>query len=509
LTLDSPAGPGDAMNILPFTQHRIALFNTDALVPEVYASYRPLIRDAVAFFFERLPERRLHEIAAEVAELGPNALAVEQAQAAMLACPTLHKLGQVLARHQRLDPAFREQLRALESCVPSTPIDAIRGVLERELGPAMERFEIELGAAPLAEASVAVVVPCTWKPSRRAKRRHAVLKVLRPGIASKLHEELDILAELANFMDHRREAYDLPRFEFRQTLDSVRDLLAHEVLLEEEQRHLAEARERYENEPEILVPAVLPFSTPRVTAMERVFGQTLSDGASGREWPREGLGHLMVRVLLARTVFSRESAALFHADPHAGNMMLTNDGRLALLDWSLVGRLHKSTGENIVRLLMGALALDPNRMFRALEDLAELPSDTEPVRQILDESLRRIRRGRLPGLGWLTELFEDLAKLGVQFPAEMLLFQKCLFTIRGVVAELDPRCSLDRVFIETALVRLVREWPRRLWNAPWARNFSTHTSTLDLYRIYVGLPITLNRFWRQTLLDAFEAVRSR
>lgn len=497
------------MNILPFTHGREPLLETDALVPDVYAAYRPLIRDAVAFFFERLPEARLHEILRLLSELDGDASVQEQAHAAMRACPTLHKLGQVLARHQNLDPAFRDQLRLLESCAPSTRMEEIRPLIESELGDFVYRFQIELGDTPLAEASVAVVVPCTWKPSRRSKRRHAVLKVLRPGIAAKLHEELDILAALADFMDRRRQAYDLPRFEFRQTLDSVRDLLAHEVMLEDEQRNLADARERYENEVEILIPAVLPFSTPRVTAMERVFGHLLADGISHGALPHEGLGRLMIRVLLARTVFSRESSALFHADPHAGNMMLTEDGRLALLDWSLVGHLHKSTGENIVRMLMGAIALDSARMLRALSAFAEIPKDRESVDAVLEEGVRYIRRGRIPGLGWLTELFEDLAQAGVGFPPEMLLFQKCLFTVRGVVAEVDSRCSLDRVFIETALARLVREWPRRIVTTPWSRNFSTHASSFDLFRAYYSIPFTFNRFWRQTAADAWESFQAR
>ena len=147
-------------------------------------------------------------------------------------------------------------------------------------------------------------------------------------------------------------------------------------------------------------------------------------------------------------------------------------------------------------------------MYRALSDFTDVPEGDEQVQEALREALRRIRRGRLPGLGWLTELFEDLAKAGVRLPQDLLLFQKSLFTLRGVIAEVNPRCSIDRVFIEVGAARLLREWPRRFIAMPLSRNFSTHASNIDLLRIYLGTPRTIGRFWRQSLRDALDSVRS-
>src|SRR2546423_1540436 len=96
-----------------------------------------------------------------------------------------------------------------------------------ELGP--ERYAVY--RALLADASVAVVLPITWSDIGDPRRREGVLKLLRPGVEAKLAEELDVLAAVAQFLDERRASYDLPGFEYRDTFDTVRELLAHEVRL--------------------------------------------------------------------------------------------------------------------------------------------------------------------------------------------------------------------------------------------------------------------------------------
>ena len=116
-------------------------------------------------------------------------------------------------------------------------------------------------------------------------------------------------------------------------------------------------------------------------------------------------------------------------------------------------------------------------------------------------SLRRVRREQVPGPSWFTGLFEDLMATGAKFPANLVLLRKSLFTLEGVVGDVDPKCSIRRVFLREALLRLAIEWPRRYLTLPWSKSFATHISNADLVRLSLGTPLTVARYLRHSLTD--------
>jgi ubiquinone biosynthesis protein len=127
------------------------------LLPGDYARYRPLLADALCFFLERLPARRLRLILAQQAALPLNASTAQRLVALVRHAPALHKLGQVVAREPRLSVGFRKQLQILESLEPQTPPDVVARLARLHLRGRRLRGLV-LGP-PLAEGSVAVVVP--------------------------------------------------------------------------------------------------------------------------------------------------------------------------------------------------------------------------------------------------------------------------------------------------------------------------------------------------------------
>jgi ubiquinone biosynthesis protein len=380
----------------------------------------------------------------------------------------------------------------------------IEPIAREQLGQAIERLEIRIGPRALAEASVAVVLPGSWR-SPGGSRTEGVLKVLKPSVAERLGEELAVLARLGDYLDERREAYGLPAIAHRATFDTVGDLLRHEVRLGLEQRHLVGARQRYASFPAVQVPALLPFSTPSLTAMERVHGVTVTDTRIGSDAERRRLdprsrAEIVVRSLLAAPVFDHRDDAVFHADPHAGNLFATDDGRLAVLDWSLVGHLGKQDRVAITRIVLGALCQDQGDLAEALGELAGNSPSRELLADPIANALHEVRCGRLPGPGWLVDFLDGVVAAGVSFPASLLLFRKTLFTLRGVVADIDPSCSIDAVFLAAAMRRLVEEWPSRLAASPLSRSFATHVSMLDLARVCTWAPATVMGWWSQAAL---------
>jgi hypothetical protein len=155
------------------------------LVPDSYRKYRPAVVDGLSFFLANLSEERTSAILAEQLALPADA-DVEQRLVAMARhCPVLHKLGQVLARDRRLPEGFRALLQTLETMPSDLGVEEGRALVEAELGPLSARG-IVIDEPPLAEASVAVVIPFVWHENAAEAPRHGVFKLLKAGIAAKL-----------------------------------------------------------------------------------------------------------------------------------------------------------------------------------------------------------------------------------------------------------------------------------------------------------------------------------
>ncbi len=480
-----------------------AWLDVSEIVPERYAAFRPAIRDAALYFIEQLSDLRRAELLATQSELPPPASTAQRVVALMRACPTLHKLGQVIARHQVLDENFRRELQELEMFKTQLDPDVVRTATLIELGEATARYRIELDVAGTLEASVAFVVPCEWRGPGATASERAMLKVVKPGLAERLAEELGALDRVADYLDDRRAHYGIPAFQYRETFGTVRDLLEGETDQLREQRNLRIAKKFFAKSKDVKVPSLLPFCSSRLTAMERIEGVRVTDierdPAAGKV--RKRLAAIVIEALIADVIFSRAPAAIFHADPHAGNLFAMPDGRLAILDWSLAGQISKHERELLAEMFIGAISLSSRRVTRAVRQLSTSISDETAVREAVRQSLRRVRREQVPGPSWFTTLFEDLMANGVRFPANLVLLRKSLFTLEGVVKDVDPACSMRRVFLREALFKLAIEWPRRYISLPWTKSFATHLSNADLVKLYLSTPVTVAKYLRHSLTD--------
>jgi ubiquinone biosynthesis protein len=338
----------------------------------------------------------------------------------------------------------------------------------------------------LAEASVAVVVPLTWSDSADgadAPRRQGVAKLLKPRVVARLDEDLAILGRLATYLEERWAAYGLPPMAYREVLDEVAELLTNEVQVLQEQAHLRRAARQFAGQSDVQVPGLLPFCTDRVTAMERVYGLKVTDPRALSPWRRPALFLTTVRALLSRVMFSRDESVLFHGDPHAGNLLATRDGRLALLDWSLAGHLTADDRVRMSQLLLGGLARDPARVGAAVAGLASGGADEDLVRRHVGAALARLPWYRSPGPAWVVGLLDALAGAGARFPPRLLLLRKVYLTLQGVLPDVCPAASLEATLMAEAVVQLAWEWPARWWKRLDDHDYATHVSTTNLMHL--------------------------
>jgi len=470
-----------------------------SVVPDAYAHYRLPIRGALAVFLDGLPMADQFAVLADQAALSPGATASERLALLARGCPALHKLGQIVARDRRLSAELREHLQELESLSPSVPIAVIQNILSRELGP-LDQLGVTLAPQALAEASVAVVIAFQYDrlPSVNTLR-DGVFKILKPGIEERLDRELSLLERVGSYLDQTCAEFQLPQLDYQDTFEQVRELLRLEIRLDLEQRNLALARLFYKNETRIQVPLPIPeLSTPRVTAMERVTGVKVTEPRIDSESERRRLAGLVVSALIARPIFSQDSQALFHGDPHAGNLFLTDDGRLALLDWSLAGTLSKCDRAAVVQVMLGAVTLDAELVVSTLAGLAERRNVDRPALQaVVGERIRRIRRGEFPGFTWLQGLLDEaVQKAGLRVGADLMLFRKTLYTLEGVLSDVDGGDDLVHAELQKKfLQQFAREWPFRWLSPLTSREFATRLSNADLVQLIASLPWTATRLW--------------
>jgi len=469
------------------------------LVPAYYARFRPAVLDGTAFFLNGLSETRLVAVLADQASLKDDAGPAERLVTIARHSPVLHKLGQVLARDRRLAPALRHHLQTLESMPAVWSVNEACDFVAREIGP-LDRLGIAITEPPLAEASVAVVVPMTWRepgnPTSAARR--GVFKVLKPGIEARLAEDLDLLERAGPWLDERCVRYGLPRISYESTFGEVRRLLVQEIDLSAEQSHLREAGRVFAGLSHIVVPE--PFSalsTRRLTAMSRLDGRKVTDAGHLASTEREQIAAFVIEALLAVPVWSADETAVFHADPHAGNLLLMNDGRVGLLDWSLTGHLSKRTREDLTRLGLAVLCFDAAAVIAVFDDLADAPVDASALRRVVDAALDRLVQGAPLSLDWLLGLL-DAAVLdaGVRIGGDLLLFRKVLHTVSGVVRDVAADVPLmDRVLVRNFLRRFTAEIPARALAQPSWRGFSTHLANTDLWQVAVQSPLAVLNAW--------------
>lgn len=471
-----------------------ASLDLNNLIPDCYEKWKPFVKGGLAWFLGRLSEDRQREILADQLGLGPFANSADRLEAVLRRCPTLHKLGQILARDKRLSKELRTSLQRLESLPPRMSIETIKTILQREN---IKLDGITLGDKPLAEASVAVVMPFVFSDAA-GRQIDGVFKIVRPEAEKALEKELELWPELGKALEEICIDLNLPVLEFAGPLSEAALLVADEVRLDREQIHIRRATELYRDFPEIALPELLPWCTSRVTAMTRIKGKPLAEALSHPSVDRHERRRIVEKLvdgLIARPFWMSETWAIFHGDPHGGNIFFDDQGRIVPLDWSLAVELPKNDRVAILQLLMGGLRMDEKAISQALSQLG-LSSDDRKLEKTAGWAVGHIRKGNFPGFDWCLAVLDNAVEFGgLRLRAELALFRKALFALLALVEDIAPNASSDAVVVGAGLSRLASEWPSRSFSNPFTRKWGTHVSTAELGTLFADMPLSVTRFW--------------
>jgi ubiquinone biosynthesis protein len=415
----------------------------DALVPETYVKWRPPVRDCMIFVITRISPGRLAPKLLEQLELPEKTTPEVRLLKLIAKVPGLQKLGQVIARNQHLRPALRNALARLENSIRDVTPAEIRAIIQKELGPRLDKYAVRIAPTILSEASVSAVVRFTWRNPQTGQRERGVFKVLKPHIPEYFAEDMEYLQGLAQYFGDRHHSYGFPRHLIPDTFKKVRRLLQHEVNFTREQKTLGEAWNLYRSMPRVRVPRLIKcLSTPKITALTEEHGIKVTNAAARLpEARRRRVAEQIIEALVALPLLSAEENAIFHGDPHAGNLLYNNrTGELTIIDWALRERLSRDQRRHLALLFLMLTLRDSVGASNAVLALSQQRiGSNSPRAKIVQEVVRNFIEElpvkNLPSGADAMKLLEHIAVKGIKFPGPLVMLSKVMFTLDGILSD--------------------------------------------------------------------------
>jgi predicted unusual protein kinase regulating ubiquinone biosynthesis (AarF/ABC1/UbiB family) len=368
---------------------------------------------------------------------------------------TFIKLGQLLSSRPDLLPdVYIDELGRLVDDVPAVPFAQIEAVVRADFGD--DAF-VSLDPEPLATASIAQT-----HRGLLATGHDAVLKVRRPGVVEQVDLDLALLRSTVRLAASHSEAAQ--RIQLEELADELEVHLRAELDFVEEAHNTELVRGLVEPFEGLVVPRVIrPYVTERAVVLEHIAGRKVEAG-HGLEPQRAGvLAREFFRAYVSQVVVE----GVYHADPHHGNVLLTDDGRLALLDFGLLGRLDEDTRAGLALLL---LALAQNRA----DDVADLVvslsltstrSDQAGFAQDVRRKLPRFHHRPLASIQAgqaLADLQRAAIRRDIRLPTSFALVGKTLAQADSIARLLDPELDPVALIEEQSLEVMTREIEHRL-----------------------------------------------
>jgi ubiquinone biosynthesis protein len=368
---------------------------------------------------------------------------------------TYVKLGQLLSSRPDLMPdVYIQELSHLVDEVPPVPYSEIEPVIGRNVpGDAF----VSIDRVPIAAASIAQIHKALLRDGREV-----VVKVRRPGVLEQAQVDLQLLRTTADFIERRSATARL--LQLSALAEEVEHYLRAELDFTEEAYNAELIARIVGDSPYLLVPTVVrELVTEEVLVLQHIEGKKVT--------PDHGVGPERASVL-AREFFRsyvRQVAAegVYHADPHRGNVLITADGRLALLDFGLLGRLDDDTREGMAQLL---LALAQNRgddVAALILELSMTTLDSDPPGFVADvhRKLPRYHWRPLSGIragDALADLMRMSVRHGIRLPTSFALVGKTLAQADSIARALDPELDPISLLREDALALMLAEAEKRL-----------------------------------------------
>lgn len=368
--------------------------------------------------------------------------------------PTYVKLGQLLSTRPDLIPEpYLKALESLQDDVEEIPYSEVQKIVEEEIGQriskAFESFEVQ----PLASASIGQVHLAILRSGKKV-----AVKIQRPGVRKNFIEDLDTLKELTDVaVKHSKTA---KKYAVDEILDELRFILLNELDYVKEAENLIALGENTRKYAKIVIPQpVEGYSTSKILTMDYIDGQKITSISpiSRIETNYKPLVDELVAAYLKQIIFD----GFAHADPHPGNVHLTKDNRIALMDLGMVAKFGPDLRENILKLLIAISKYNGEETANTLLKMSEYDKNADLAgfrkeinRLVLDsqnKTAKDLQTGRL-----LIQMNKVAAEKSIKLPVELNILGKILMNMDQIVAVLTPDYDLQRA-IERNVEKLMQK----------------------------------------------------
>ncbi|HEX3656588.1 MAG TPA: AarF/UbiB family protein [Pirellulales bacterium] len=352
--------------------------------------------------------------------------------------PTFIKLGQLLStRPDFLPPKYLEALARLQDDVEPMPPGSVETTIEQELGVRISKAFAEFETEPLAAASVGQVHRARLRDGRRV-----VVKVQRPDLRDRVRDDLAAMQELGAVLDEHTQFGR--RIRFVQIVESLQEVMTSELDYRQEAENSRTLKANLAEFEQFVIPAVIEgYTSPKVITLEYIEGAKITDVSPVvlLELDRRSLADQLFQIYLHQVLID----GVFHADPHPGNLILTTDRRIALMDFGMVARVTPELQRRLLKLLMAlsdgraeetarqAIAVGRpyrNGVFHEMEFREQVG---RLVTANLGKPVAQLQAGRV-----VMELNAAAGETGLKLPNCVIMLGKTLMNLDKVVSALDP-----------------------------------------------------------------------
>jgi ubiquinone biosynthesis protein len=401
--------------------------------------------------------------------------------------PTFIKFGQILSMRPDLVPSLLAlELKKLQDQVPTSPQSAVQSLVEKALNQPLDTLFSEFNWTPLGSASLAQV-----HRARLAKEDKIVaVKIQRPDIRPLIRADLDILTTIASRLNELRtyQLFDLPGL-----VEELRFSLTRELDFTREARNMKIFSKTLSFPDLMYIPEVFDdYTTPYVLTMELVEGTRL-DRLNGSIFQREQLARNGARIMMDQML----RQGFFHADPHQGNLLVMEDGRLCFLDWGMTGRIPRELRHRLIDMIQALIQKDSETLLRLIPHLtADVPSDLNHNRlerdlldlidSYYDFSLKEVQIGEV-----ILSLMNLLNEHRLRIRSDFALMSRAMLALEGLGKELAPNFNL----IEEA-TPLVAELVKERWSIKTLTE-DLRSQGMNLYDLVQDFPAKVLALFRK------------
>ncbi|HZO74049.1 MAG TPA: AarF/UbiB family protein [Ktedonobacteraceae bacterium] len=409
--------------------------------------------------------------------------------------PCFIKFGQVMStRPDLLPPPYIVALSRLQDSITPVAGDAIIAIVERELGAPLSELFRFFDPCPLATASIAQVHQATLPDGTPV-----VVKVQRPGVRAQVEKDIEVMQEITRFASRHTSLNS--HYGLAQIIQEIKISLSQELDFQQEADNTRLVSQGMREFPHLVTPHVYPnYNSQQVLTVSFLHGRHLA------QVPRAELRQIdtvtIAQELLSAYIKQMVVDGTFHCDPHPGNILLTADGRLALLDFGMVGRFDAEQKEQILLLLLAFAERQGERVADIYTNMIEISHScdrqgfTQQICTLISRYHDRSNDHIEIGKG-LLEVAALAQSYQMAVPAQLTLLGKAMLNLDGTLRVLAP---------ELNFVQIIRNYMERIMEERALAHLSTgraYSWFLDTRRLVDHLPRKTNTIIDKLAHDQF------